>query len=110
MRFLAFLLCLLALPAAAGELYAPVKTQGLQFGTSATKVTDDFGANIEGVRVSCVTACYVAFGVSSTLTVTAATGILIQAGIPQDFRISGGNIAVIQVSATGRFSVTELSK
>lgn len=112
MKRLALLLCLLAFPAHAADtiLFAPVKTQNLNFSTVQTKATDDFSGSIEGVRLVCSTDCYVAFGVSAGLTATAGTGIMVPANQPTNFKISGGNIAVIQVSATGRFSITEMSK
>lgn len=104
----AFLLS--AMPVQAAELYNPIRTQSLGFGTTARYLTEAFGNNIEGIRVHCTAACYVAFGVSSALSVTSATGVMIPANVPQDFAVRGGNIGVIQVSGTGIMSVTELSK
>lgn len=112
MKRLALLFCLLAFPAHAADtiLFAPGKTQNLGFDTVQTKVTDDFAGSIEGVRLMCTQDCYVTFGVSSTLTATAATGIYLPANNPTNFKISGGNIAVVKVTTAGRFSITELSK
>lgn len=108
MRRLALLLCLLSVPALADEAYVPVKSTNFNFTTTNTRITENFGTNIEGVRVNCVTACYVAFG--ATPDATAATGHMVPAGVPVVFRVNGGNVSVIQVSATGRVSLTELSK
>ena len=109
-RLLIALFCLAAFPAQAADLFVPVRTQALGFGSTVRYLTESFLPNTEGVQVTCTTSCYVAFGVSSALSVTAATGVLIPANIPVLMRHGGANIGVIMVSSVGIMSVTELSK
>ena len=122
----AFGLLLLAMPALADESYYPFKTHHGTATANAIATSAATLAYTKMVRLTCVTACYYALattqatGALSAASVLETTGHIkatnstthfLPANTPDTHNVSGGMfLLVIQVTSTGDFHFTELSK
>lgn len=81
-------------------------------GASSTAATNNFTLGVTAIRLACTAACWVKIG-PGTPTADKTTSIYLPANWPETFQVSGNNkekIAVIQDSAGGTLSVTEMTQ
>ena len=90
---------------------ASVSAQTYGSSGSSTWATS-LSRNIRAARLRCTAACYVAIAPSGgNLPASAATGLYLPAGVPENFQIpAGANIAAIRVSGDGLLIITELTR
>lgn len=114
---------LAALPVKSDE-FRPIRTQHGSSTGAAIATTTAMQSGVQAVRITCVAACYYAFGVTTATAVdvtalqtsghiaaTNATTHFLPANTPVTHRIGEGEfVIIIQVSSGGEFAITELGK
>ena len=99
---------------AAEDIWKIHGTPGILNYSTVSLQSTAFGSQTYRVRLICTTDCYASFSAtnaSPSANASSATGMFLPASVPEVFIVPpNGIVAVIQASASGVLSITELTK
>lgn len=85
-------------------------TQNVAIGASSAPITNGFAATTSDIRVVATSNCWISIGAAPTAT-NGAGSTYLPANVVEYFHVTGGQkVAVIQDSASGTLSVSEMTR